>query len=115
MSKLYPILWKLGSLSGCHQLPERSFHFHNRQFPVCARCTGAFFGYLLGAITFIFVTVPHWVSLIMCLVMLCDWLFQYFEIRSSTNLRRLITGALCGFGLMQMNLSVIRFVIGMIV
>jgi hypothetical protein len=28
----------------CHQLPERSFHTWSAQWPVCARCTGIYFG-----------------------------------------------------------------------
>ena len=32
----------------CHQIPERSFHIHGEQFPLCARCTGTFVGALTG-------------------------------------------------------------------
>src|ERR1700674_442731 len=28
----------------CHQLPARSFHTWSAQWPVCARCTGIYFG-----------------------------------------------------------------------
>jgi uncharacterized membrane protein len=27
----------------CHRIGERSFHIHDRQLPLCARCTGEFF------------------------------------------------------------------------
>jgi uncharacterized membrane protein len=28
----------------CHQLPDRSFHWHGAQLAVCARCTGIYLG-----------------------------------------------------------------------
>jgi len=34
----------------CHQRPERSYHFLAAQLPVCARCTGIYFGAAVGAI-----------------------------------------------------------------
>ena len=34
-------------------------------------------------------------------IMLVDWLVQFFKIKSSTNLRRLLTGILGGYGLMN--------------
>ncbi len=34
----------------CHQLPDRSFFFHEHQSPLCARCTGMYVGVLLGLI-----------------------------------------------------------------
>jgi uncharacterized membrane protein len=32
----------------CHQIPERSFHIHGQQLPLCARCTGIYMGALAG-------------------------------------------------------------------
>ncbi len=34
----------------CHQLPARSFHLWSAQWPVCARCTGIYFGAAVAAI-----------------------------------------------------------------
>src|SRR5580765_7537453 len=33
----------------CHQLPARSFHTWAAQWPVCARCTGIYFGAAVAA------------------------------------------------------------------
>jgi hypothetical protein len=34
----------------CHQLPARSFHGWLAQWPVCARCTGIYFGAAMAAV-----------------------------------------------------------------
>jgi Predicted membrane protein (DUF2085) len=34
----------------CHQLPARSFHSWSAQWPVCARCTGIYFGAAMAAV-----------------------------------------------------------------
>jgi hypothetical protein len=36
-------VYGIGSLV-CHQLSERSFHWHGAQLAVCARCTGIYLG-----------------------------------------------------------------------
>jgi uncharacterized membrane protein len=44
-------LWEKARLIGyalCHQMPERSFFFHEHQSPLCARCTGMYLGITLG-------------------------------------------------------------------
>lgn len=34
----------------CHRIPERSFAIGDRQFPLCARCTGTFLGAIVGLV-----------------------------------------------------------------
>jgi len=43
------VVYAVGALV-CHQLPARSFHVWGAQMPVCARCTGIYFGAALGAV-----------------------------------------------------------------
>jgi uncharacterized membrane protein len=43
-------VYQIGSLI-CHQLPKRSFYFWGAQLPVCARCTGLYFGAAAAALT----------------------------------------------------------------
>lgn len=46
---IYERLMQIGRSSGCHQLPERSFFYNGKQFPVCARCTGAIVGQIIAS------------------------------------------------------------------
>lgn len=81
----------------CHRLPERSFFFKGRQFPLCARCTGILFGYILGII---YVILSHGMHIILelslMLPLVIDGTGQYLGYYESTNIRRLITGILAG-------------------
>lgn len=48
-----PGLWEKARVIGyalCHQLPDRSFFFHEHQSPLCARCTGMYLGFLIGLV-----------------------------------------------------------------
>src|SRR5512136_14855 len=48
-----PGLWDKARVIGyalCHQLPERSFFFHEHQSPLCARCTGMYLGFFIGLV-----------------------------------------------------------------
>lgn len=110
-SRLYSVLFEMGKLSGCHQRPDRSFFYKGRQFPVCARCTGAFIGYFFGGILAVIYIIPWWLALVFCAVMFFDWFVQRIKILESNNIRRLITGALCGFALMQMYLWAITLAV----
>jgi uncharacterized membrane protein len=94
----------------CHRIPERSFFWRGRQFPVCARCTGVFAGYVASGILFFFYAPPVIVLFYGCAAMFFDWLCQYVEIAASTNPRRLVTGIIGGYCLMTLGLSLIRLI-----
>src|SRR5215203_3981578 len=36
----------------CHQISSRSFHYHEYQLAVCARCLGFYGGFLLGFVVY---------------------------------------------------------------
>lgn len=80
----------------CHQIPERSFFFFGHQLPVCARCTGIYFGAFLGSF-FARKKAPPRLFLIAALIpLVLDGGTQLF-FRESTNVLRLGTGLLAGF------------------
>lgn len=104
-------LMKFGEKLGCHQMESRSFSFRGYQFPVCARCTGVFIGQLSGLISIIAgFRLPISLVFIFMAVMALDWGIQYLKIRESTNIRRFISGTLCGFGMTYLYFFVIKTV-----
>ena len=125
--KLLECIRIIGNESGCHQLPERSFFYKGKQFPVCARCTGVtvgqFFAILMNIIGFCIQhhsnhgqsmkcpincinnkkdIVPASISIVSLGIMGVDWAIQEAGIKESTNSRRFITGILGGFGLFNL-------------
>jgi len=85
---------------GCHQMPERSFHIEGTPMPLCARCLGCAIGQSAGAAAFLCGCVaPILVCFLFMGILLCDWLAQERFGYTSTNWRRLISGALGSFGL----------------
>lgn len=97
VSYLYKIFFSTGHILGCHQRADRSFFLHGKQFPVCARCTGVLFGECIALVTFHLFHPPIPLLILFPLIMFLDWLIQFLKIRESTNIRRLITGTLCGY------------------
>ena len=104
---MYRILMKLGALSGCHQMPERSFFVKGYQFPLCARCTGILIGELLALPLWIVYHPSIAVALVLILPMAYDGLIQYRLLVMSNNRRRLVTGLLAGYGLMSFYIGVV--------
>lgn len=83
---------------GCHQLPERSFFVGRWQLPLCARCTGALIGHLIGCPAAARRKLSLWAAVCCCEITLLDWTAQRLGIKASTNPRRLVTGIVGGFG-----------------
>lgn len=92
-------IMEIGTMTGCHQMPERSFFVRGYQFPVCARCTGVFLGKFIADIMLIFKKVLSPVTaVVMLLIMGADWFAQRIGVLESTNARRFVTGILGGMG-----------------
>jgi uncharacterized membrane protein len=116
-TKIWVFLMRLGAVSGCHQLHDRSFFFGNYQFPVCARCTGLFIGYITGIIFSSFIIKFELIKIFICTFLSVsalgvDGVLQLKKIIVSNNRRRLITGLLCGFFLMGFVVKVIYEITG---
>ncbi|WP_160692888.1 DUF2085 domain-containing protein [Clostridium sp. C2-6-12] len=94
----------------CHRMPERSFFFRGRQFPICARCTGILIGYIIGILYIIFYNkLGYTFELILMVPLLIDGIGQYKGYFVSTNIRRLITGILGGISFICLSRMVIVF------
>lgn len=102
------LLDEIGEASGCHRMPERSFFFRGRQFPVCARCTGVFAGQSAAVIVGFFRNVPLPFSIALLGIMGADWGIQEMGIRESNNTRRFITGTMGGFGLFSIYIFLMK-------
>lgn len=87
-------------LCGCHAMPERSFHFHGKPFPICARCTGELIGILVGIPIVCMFGIPQFgIVILMMLPLIIDGMLQRLTSYESRNIRRLITGIMFGIAL----------------
>lgn len=102
----------IGARLGCHQMPERSFFYKGYQFPLCARCTGLVIGYLMGILIY-FLKIINWeIAILLCIPLVIDGGSQYLKWRMSNQRLRLITGILCGIGIMVLEITVMKLLIG---
>ena len=87
----------------CHRKPERSFFWKNKQFPVCARCTGIHIGYISFPIFLLQIfTLNIWWTLALIIPTFIDGYTQAFFNRESNNWLRFITGFFAGIGMMSL-------------
>lgn len=103
--RIYCKMFLMAHKAGCHQLAERSFFYKSYQFPMCARCTGVMLGYVLAFAVWFVYRLEVGIYFALCLLMFFDWYLQYLKIRTSTNVRRLLTGIGGGIGLMSLFLE----------
>jgi len=99
------LLMFLGSAL-CHQLPERSYFLDEIQMPLCARCIGIHFGFVLSAIYLstgsrrYSSALPRvWQLAVLGAIMsffLIDSLLSYSGLSASDNLRRTLSGLALG-------------------
>ena len=102
----------IGARLGCHQMPERSFFYKGYQFPLCARCTGLVIGYLMGILIY-FLNIIIWeIAILLCIPLVIDGGSQYLKWRMSNQRLRLITGILCGIGIMVLEIPAMKLLIG---
>ena len=101
--KWFPIFF------GCHCRADRSFYYKTMKFPVCARCTGELIGLILALLTSWLFRPNTFILLIMLIPLIADGLIQLLSHYESTNLRRLLTGILFGYALIELFIiSIIR-------
>ena len=82
----------------CHHKFERSFFVKGRQFHLCARCTGIVTGYYFSPFFWLIARENTVICFItFTLIMALDGFTQLWNLRTSTNPLRFITGL--GFGL----------------
>jgi len=90
----------------CHRIPERSFFYKGQQFPVCARCTGIYLGFLV--LPFLLFNVLQ-LGYVLCIVIaspcLLDGFIQSQTRYKSNNTIRFVLGVLAGFGLMGLSIA----------
>jgi uncharacterized membrane protein len=77
---------------GCHRLSDRSFFINNRQFHICARCTGLLIGMVLSLLLMPLNAYIGFLFPIFLVVLAIDGLTQKAKLRQSNNLLRFTTG-----------------------
>ncbi len=87
----------------CHQISSRSFHYHEHQLAVCARCFGFYAGFLLGFIVYPFFrelnntdSFPRFWLFAAMIPMGIDFSLTFFGIWENTHLSRSVTGLILG-------------------
>ena len=66
-------------------------------------------GQIAGGIASMFLLLSYDTISFLCFLMFFDWWLQRVHLLQSTNLRRLITGILCGFVVGNAYAQIIRF------
>ena len=88
----------------CHGKEERCLDYRNHKFPLCARCTGIYLGFITVLLFEMLVTLPPGrllpVYLALGVPATIDGVTQLIGSRESSNPLRIATGFAGGVGLM---------------
>ncbi len=83
--------------------------------PLCARCTGVLIGQFMSLVLLISgLKLGFFSGIIFISIMGIDWGLQEIKILESTNIRRLITGIVGGYGLFTIYINIFIFLIGLV-
>ncbi len=80
----------------CHRLSSRSFFVRNRQFHVCARCTGLIAGYIVSPLFLLISELASRLFVVACALLILDGVTQLMKWRESNNQLRVATGFVTG-------------------
>lgn len=85
----------------CHQFEGRSLHLGEHKLAVCARCSGIYFGFLIGVVFIPFMKKIKsrnfkYVFVLISLPMIIDISLDYLGIHQCTLLTRSLTGLMFG-------------------
>lgn len=100
----------------CHHDPERSFYLFNKQFPLCARCTGIFVGYFTLPIFHLEIIHPSIILILLLMTpLIIDSTTQALGYRESNNVLRFITGFLAGAAQAALIVLIGKFLVNLII
>ena len=87
----------------CHQIAERSFHFHGFPLGVCSRCIGGYAGFVMGLAIYPFLRdlgeekfPARWILIASAIPVAIDFAGGFSGIFTNTFLSRALTGMLFG-------------------
>jgi uncharacterized membrane protein len=87
----------------CHQMVERSFHFHGFPLGVCSRCAGVYAGFVIGLALYPFLRdlreekfPARWILVVSAIPVAIDFAGGLLELFANTFLSRALTGMLFG-------------------
>ena len=105
----------IGTVPLCNLNESRGLFIGGFCLPLCARCTAIIFTFLLTVFILLFKKIRfkrRWIIVwALCLLpCLIDGVLQYAFNIESTNLRRIITGAICGFGIAHLLSHFVNFI-----
>jgi len=97
MNPLSKTIYILGDYN-CHQIKERSLFINDNQMPFCSRDVGIFIGLLAGAVIALFVLIRIKITMLLIgfIPFAVDGAVQLITDYESTNVLRIVTGALVG-------------------